>query len=157
MDIAVYISPTLKGLQLNKFLLSWWHPWAYFVKTIDTRKRLNSSRPPLLWKCLAPRITVIGRPFLSDPCRNILFCATSFGVSNREIEPCGTNSLLHFRYLRSMEEPFHISKPRARRNRQVIYFMVSERIPNFFWIVFFFSSFWFQKPEINCYSKCLSP
>lgn len=79
--------------------------------------RLNSSTPPfLLQKCLPPNTTVIGRPILSKPCMNILFCAISFGTSDGEIDPFGVNVFLHFRYLRNMAQALSTSRSRARRN-----------------------------------------
>ena len=82
--------------------------------------RLNSSIPPLVWKCLAPRTTAMGLPVLSNPWINILFCAISCGSSDAEIEPFGTKVCLHFKYLRNKAEAFSTFKSRARRNLLII-------------------------------------
>lgn len=78
--------------------------------------RLNSSRPPFLQKCLEPKTTEIGFPFLSVPCRNILFCAISFDTSDSKIEPFGTKLLLQLKHFTNIADAFSTSESRARRN-----------------------------------------
>ena len=82
--------------------------------------RLNSSRPPLMGKCLPANKTVIGRPCLSNPCINILFCSISFWISDADMKPFGTDVLLHFRYLRNIAQALPMSRSRARRNLLII-------------------------------------
>lgn len=78
--------------------------------------RLNSSRPPFLQKCLEPKTTEMGCPFLSVPCRNILLCAISFGTSDSETEPFGTKLLLQLKHFTNIADAFSTSRSRARRN-----------------------------------------
>lgn len=104
--------------------ISWWNYekiWFWIINISVINIRLNSSRPPfLLQKCLPPNTTVIGRPFLSDPCMNILFCAISFWTSDTQIEPSGANVFLHFTYFRNMAHALSMSRSRARRNLLIV-------------------------------------
>lgn len=62
----------------------------------------------------------MGHPILSDPCKNILFCAIWFGILEAEIEPLGTKSRLHFNYLRTIADACSISKLQARRTLLIV-------------------------------------
>lgn len=79
-------------------------------------KSLRLSSSMLFCLCLLPKITTMGRPFLSRPCINNLLWASSFGISDAPMEPLGTNVCLQLRYFRNRLEAFSMSRSRARRN-----------------------------------------
>nr|GMD75720.1 hypothetical protein Iba_chr13bCG3390 [Ipomoea batatas] len=88
------------------------------VSSENVTKRLNSSKVVCLWR--PPYTTTIGRPSLSFPCINILFWARSFGISDGDMEPFGTNSFLQLKYLRNIAEAFSTSRSLARKNLRII-------------------------------------
>lgn len=89
----------------------------YQQKTKQKNILLNSSRPPCLFGiCLPPKTTAMGRPNLSSPCKNILLCAISFGISVGEMYPLGKKLFLHFRYFNNIVEALSTSRSLARRN-----------------------------------------
>lgn len=80
--------------------------------------RLNSSRLLGLWR--PPKTTTMGRPNLSCPCINNLLWSSSFGISDGDMQPFGTNSFLQLKYLRNKAEAFSMSRSRALRNLRII-------------------------------------